>query len=118
NNCGGMQREHILLQANENTSGSITTDPTIGELHARKPRAEILAPSLRDRIAQQHHSTAILLDTRGPFCAPLPPKFAKPLLAANWPGARQTVISGRNLKVFCALRRWLVLGPECGLAEP
>src|ERR1043166_5905343 len=103
-----MQREHVLLQSNENTSGGITADAAIGELHARKPRAEILAPSLRDRIAEQHYCIPILFDAGSPFGVALGPKLAKPILAANWSGAGQILICWRNLKMFGGLRRWLV----------
>jgi hypothetical protein len=102
-----MQKEHVFLQADENTPGGVATDTAVGDRHAWKPGAEIFTPSLRDRIAEQHHRVAILFDTRGPRRAAIRPEFAKPILTANRPGARQAIVGGGNLQLGgFVLRGW------------
>ena len=58
---------------------------------------------MRDRIAQQHDSVVIGLNTFRPTGALGGPKIFEPIIAANWTLAGQPVVGGGNLKASVPL---------------
>ena len=100
-----MQREHVFVQADEHTARGVAADAAVGHFHPGKAPAKIVTPHLGDGIAEENDRALIPLDLLGPGTAAFDPEFAEPIIAADGPGAGQTVIGRGNLEMRIRCRR-------------
>ena len=95
----GVERQHVLLQADEHAARGVTADAAVGHLHALEVSTKLVAPSLRDGIAQEHQRTHVLSHTGRPAGPFLFPKILKPLITPDRPLPRQSIIRSWNGKL-------------------
>ena len=93
---GGMQRQHVLLEADQDATGGVAGDATIGHLHGTEGFAQIIAPTLGDGVAQENHRTLVGRHLGSPGRAALIPKLAEPVGTADRAGPWQALIGGGN----------------------
>src|SRR4051794_38254867 len=115
-----MQRQHVILQTNEHPARGIAANPAIGHLHSGKASIHVLAPTLSNRITQEHQGMLVLLNPLMPPATPLRPELAKPLVTPNWPCPGKALVRRWNFEAMVRLRRLrlgLALAGPCNRNE-
>ena len=101
-----MKREDIFPQPDENSASGVAADAAIGDLHAGKASAQVVAPALGDGVAEKDEGVLVLLNLPGPRAAALGPKILEPGRTTNRAGARESGVGGGKL-ILQVGRRWL-----------
>src|SRR5208283_2266055 len=100
-----VQRDDVLIEADEDAPGRVAAYAPVGRLDARETAAHI-RPALSDRVAHEHQGPLVLLNLRRPLGAPLDPDRLEPFGAADGACTRQALVRGGNLEVALGRGRW------------
>src|SRR5207248_2467716 len=90
-------------QANQHAAARVAADAAVGDLHTGKSAADVIAPTLRDRVAEKDQRAFILLHALGPGAPAFDPQLFEPIRAANRPRARKAIIGVGNLELGIGL---------------
>ena len=86
------------MQTNQHAARRVAADAAVGDLHAVERAAQVIAPTLRNRIAEEHQGVLIFIGAVRPLAMTLVPNILKPIRPPNGPRPRQRVVGLGNFQ--------------------
>ena len=91
-----VQRQHVVLEPDQHAARGVAADAAVGDLHARKGRAQASSQSCVIESPRKTTAPWSRSRLRRPRRAPLAPQVLEPVVAADRPGAGQAIVGRRD----------------------
>jgi hypothetical protein len=79
----GVEREHVVVESREQTAAGVAADAAVGGFHVWIEAAEIVAPTLRDGVAEEDEGVLLVGFVSGELVAALAPDVDEPVFGAD-----------------------------------